>query len=246
MNPSEFVAAVGGYADEAAAATGLNRWAILTQWALETGWGAPNSTFGWNNLAGIIFHGEYQNGNGFTIYPNLQAFVQDYVAVLRQQNMGVVLASAGKDVAAQLVAFGESPWAGSHYNNGGGPGSSLEALWNSVLAPLAGAASSPSAGPVVSPQSSESGGLSVNDRDYLYTELVKLAHATGQQLDTPPWANTAQRTYTVKPGDSLSAIAAAYLGNANRYPEIYELNKGVIGGDPNLIHPGQVLVLPHE
>jgi len=86
----------------------------------------------------------------------------------------------------------------------------------------------------------------VNDRDYLYTELVKLAHATGQQLDTPPWANTAQRTYTVKPGDSLSAIAAAYLGNANRYPEIYELNKGVIGGDPNLIHPGQVLVLPHE
>ena len=48
-------------------------------------------------------------------------------------------------------------------------------------------------------------------------------------------------TYTVKGGDSLSKIAAS-LGLSWR--DIYELNKSVIGGDPNLIRPGQVLNLP--
>ncbi len=246
MDATTFVAEVGGYADQAAKETGLNRWAILTQWALETGWGAPNSTFGWNNLAGIIYHGEYEDANGFTRYPSLSAFVQDYVAVLRQPNMHVILTSAGKSIADQLVAFGESPWAGSHYNNGHGPGSSLIALYDAVLAPLAGGGSSPTGGPGVPPPSSESGGLDVNERDYLYGELVKLAHAAGLQLDTPPWANQQHRTYTVKPGDSLSAIAAEFLGNAGRWHEIYDMNKQLIGGDPNLIHPGQVLVLPNE
>lgn len=54
----------------------------------------------------------------------------------------------------------------------------------------------------------------------------------------------AGNTYTVVEGDTLWDIAAAHLGDPNRYPEIYELNKGVIGDDPNLILPGQVLTLP--
>ena len=53
------------------------------------------------------------------------------------------------------------------------------------------------------------------------------------------------RIYVVKPGDSLSKIAKAELGNANRYPEIVELNRDKIK-DPNLIYPGQEFVLPKE
>jgi nucleoid-associated protein YgaU len=31
---------------------------------------------------------------------------------------------------------------------------------------------------------------------------------------------------------------------AGYWPQIYDRNRGVIGGNPNLIHPGQVFVLP--
>ncbi len=54
----------------------------------------------------------------------------------------------------------------------------------------------------------------------------------------PPQADT----YTVQPGDSLSAIAAR-LGLPDWHP-LYEANAAVIGDNPNLIYPGQVLVLP--
>jgi len=51
------------------------------------------------------------------------------------------------------------------------------------------------------------------------------------------------RTYVVKSGDSLSKIAKELLGDAGRWPEIFEANKDQIK-DPNLIHPGQELKIP--
>src|SRR6056297_711432 len=54
----------------------------------------------------------------------------------------------------------------------------------------------------------------------------------------------AQKTYTVKPGDSLWAIAQRELGNGNRWGELHNKNKSVIGNDPALIRPGQKLILP--
>lgn len=44
-------------------------------------------------------------------------------------------------------------------------------------------------------------------------------------------------TYTVKPGDSLSKIAAS-LHISGGWQHLYSLNKGAIGKNPNLIHPG--------
>lgn len=52
------------------------------------------------------------------------------------------------------------------------------------------------------------------------------------------------RTYTVVQGDSLSGIAQSQLGDGNRWPEIYDLNKPTIGPDPNVIQVGMVLTLP--
>jgi nucleoid-associated protein YgaU len=51
------------------------------------------------------------------------------------------------------------------------------------------------------------------------------------------------RTYTVKKGDTLSAIAKETLGNANRYMLIFEANKPMLK-DPDKIYPGQVLRIP--
>lgn len=52
------------------------------------------------------------------------------------------------------------------------------------------------------------------------------------------------KTHTVKKGDTLWLIAKNYYGNGSLWPRIYEANKAVIGGNPNLIRPGQTLVIP--
>lgn len=52
--------------------------------------------------------------------------------------------------------------------------------------------------------------------------------------------STGGKTYTVKAGDSLWAIAAKQLGNGSRYTEIKSLN----GLSSDTIRPGQVLKLP--
>ena len=57
-------------------------------------------------------------------------------------------------------------------------------------------------------------------------------------------AAAAKHEYVVKSGDSLSKIAKELYGDAKRWPEIYEANKALIGDNPNLIHPGQKLVIP--
>src|SRR6185369_7419880 len=56
-------------------------------------------------------------------------------------------------------------------------------------------------------------------------------------------AGSAERTYTVKAGDTLSKIAKERLGDANAYMEIFNANKGLLT-DPNKIKPGQVLKIP--
>jgi nucleoid-associated protein YgaU len=48
-------------------------------------------------------------------------------------------------------------------------------------------------------------------------------------------------TYEVKAGDSLSKIGKK-VGKS--WQEIYEANKAVIGNNPDLIKPGQMLQIP--
>ena len=51
--------------------------------------------------------------------------------------------------------------------------------------------------------------------------------------------------HTVARGESLSALARRYYGNASRYPIIQEANQHVVA-DANLVFPGQVLRIPRE
>lgn len=67
----------------------------------------------------------------------------------------------------------------------------------------------------------------------------------------PAASSTEADQHTVAPGDSLWSIAARHLPadstNADvaaAWPRWYEQNRGVIGEDPDLIHPGQVLAAP--
>jgi nucleoid-associated protein YgaU len=60
---------------------------------------------------------------------------------------------------------------------------------------------------------------------------------------TAPAPAPAQRIYVVVSGDNLTRIAERFYGNSN-WQQIYAANVGVIGGNPNLIFPGQRLVIP--
>jgi hypothetical protein len=64
-----------------------------------------------------------------------------------------------------------------------------------------------------------------------------------RETTTSPAPASAQ-TYTVVSGDCLWNIAKKFYGNGSKYTVIYNANQGVIGGNPNLIYPGQVLTIP--
>lgn len=67
-------------------------------------------------------------------------------------------------------------------------------------------------------------------------------------------ADERPRSYTVERGDCLWRIARASLVEMGRtatgtavadyWRQIYRANRDVVGPDPNLIHPGQILILP--
>jgi len=52
--------------------------------------------------------------------------------------------------------------------------------------------------------------------------------------------------HTVAAGETLSHIALKYYGSAakEKYMAIYEANKDIIGDNPNVVKPGQVLKIP--
>ncbi len=65
------------------------------------------------------------------------------------------------------------------------------------------------------------------------TKVTAAAHAPARQA----------ARWTVRPGDTLSQIAAA-LGIPGGWPALYAANKAAVGPDPGLIRPGTVLALP--
>ncbi|WP_428945400.1 peptidoglycan-binding protein LysM [Pantoea sp. FN060301] len=56
-------------------------------------------------------------------------------------------------------------------------------------------------------------------------------------------AATEARFYTVKKGDTLSAVAKEMYGDANKYNKIFEANKPMLT-HPDKIYPGQTLRIP--
>lgn len=97
----------------------------------------------------------------------------------------------------------------------------------------------------------EAGNTNVNaihDENHGYTTAEKQPEQTQPSTPSNPPSNNSSAesqytTYTVKSGDSLSAIAKKQLGSASRWQEIYNLNKDIIS-NPNVIYPGQKLKLP--
>ena len=74
-------------------------------------------------------------------------------------------------------------------------------------------------------------------------KVVGGAAAAGAGSGAAGATATAGRTYTVKSGDTLGAIAKEQLGNANAYMKSFEAIRDQLS-DPDKIKPGQVLRIP--
>lgn len=71
------------------------------------------------------------------------------------------------------------------------------------------------------------------------TEAQKVIPAVTQR----PSKEVSSTTYTVVKGDNMSKIAKLLTGTTANWKAIYKQNKGTIGDNPNLICPGQKLVI---
>ena len=74
-------------------------------------------------------------------------------------------------------------------------------------------------------------------------DIVADIKVTGAGAGAGASGGASAKTYTVKAGDTLGAIAKEHLGSAGAYMKIFELNKDQLT-DPDKIKPGQVLKLP--
>ena len=76
---------------------------------------------------------------------------------------------------------------------------------------------------------------------------VTLTSTMGVTATSTKAATTAHRAprYVVRSGDTLSSIAVAHAVRGG-WQALYAANRRVIGPDPDVIHPGTVLVLPGQ
>jgi len=88
-------------------------------------------------------------------------------------------------------------------------------------------------------------------KEYRFIEFTKTKDLETQEpkAEEPkerPNEKDPPTVYTVQSGDNLTKIAQKYKkdGVDVTWNDIYEKNKDTIGKDPNLIHPGQELVIP--
>jgi nucleoid-associated protein YgaU len=72
-----------------------------------------------------------------------------------------------------------------------------------------------------------------------YTVHKAVDQGGRKALETPQ-----TKYHTVVTGDWLSKIARTYYGNMHKWPVIYSANWDTIGKNPDLIRPGQKLLIP--
>jgi Dyp-type peroxidase family len=73
--------------------------------------------------------------------------------------------------------------------------------------------------------------------------ITRIIRRDGEDAVRPD-DNLSDEEYIVLPGDYLFLIAERAYGDGNRFMEIYDANKGVIGPDPTVLVPGLRILIP--
>lgn len=79
-----------------------------------------------------------------------------------------------------------------------------------------------------------------NNREHMFVRMTRaqLSGYVRQKEDVPE-----EEAVIVQEGDSLWGIARKYLGDGAKYADLYEKNRDVIGGNPDMIMPGMEISL---
>lgn len=81
-------------------------------------------------------------------------------------------------------------------------------------------------------------------REYRFIKISQVTDPVPTGMSAPrPDTKPTPKTYQVRPGDSLYMIAKKVYGEGSKWRDLYTANKSTIGPDPNLIQPGQQLVV---
>lgn len=90
------------------------------------------------------------------------------------------------------------------------------------------------------------GGSYISGEEGAIFEKIRIEwHTASAPAPTPP-PPAPLRTHKVVSGDTLKKIAKTYLGAEGRWPEIYELNRALIGSNANNIRIGMILNIPDK
>lgn len=81
-------------------------------------------------------------------------------------------------------------------------------------------------------------------REIKVRTVAELQRTASGIIANRPDLKPVPKTYTVKLGDSLFAIAKMQLGDGSRWKELFALNSSIIGKKPELIYAGTKLVMP--
>ena len=84
------------------------------------------------------------------------------------------------------------------------------------------------------------------EKNLLWDEIKKVGgeNPTDIIADIKVADSSVFANHTVKSGDTLGKIAKHYYGNAMKYTAIFEANTNILK-NPDVIHPGQELVIPN-
>ncbi len=84
------------------------------------------------------------------------------------------------------------------------------------------------------------------EKDLLWDEIKKVGGENPSDImaDIKVADDSVYARHTVESGESLSKIAKHYYGNAMKYNAIFEANRNILS-NPDIIHPGQELVIPN-
>lgn len=84
------------------------------------------------------------------------------------------------------------------------------------------------------------------EKNLLWDEIKRVGGENPSDImaDIKVADNSIFARHTVAGGESLSKIAKHYYGNAMKYNAIFEANKNILK-NPDVIHPGQELVIPN-
>ncbi|MAP54996.1 LysM peptidoglycan-binding domain-containing protein [Altibacter sp.] len=85
------------------------------------------------------------------------------------------------------------------------------------------------------------------DKDRLWDEIKRVGGENPNDImaDIKVADTTVYARHTVKSGESLSKISKHYYGDPMKYNAIFEANRDQLK-NPDMIHPGQELVIPKQ